>query len=128
MVPDVGLKYLIGLLGAALTTATYRLRTDSVTVAPTTTWAMLTEAAWAGYAAQAAGTWSAPYLIGDVANISPVTYPSFGNTSGVDQTATGYALVASDGTTLIDAGPLPGLVIPSGSVRYLRHSLTDRAK
>ena len=125
MIVDSGSLYLLSLQASALATATWRLLVGNVSISETTVWASLTEAAWAGYAPVTVGDWGLPSLVSPRASMMPVSLPAFGNTSGADQTFNGWALLASDGVTLIAADALPGIILPNGGTRYLSPALTD---
>lgn len=127
MIGSVGAGYLLGLQMTALATATWRLLVGAVPDDDETVWADLTEAGWAGYAAQVAGAWSTPYLNGAYMRMDPQTTPGFGNSSGADQSPTGWALVASDGVTLVAWDAFANqVVIPDGLTAYLQLGLALR--
>jgi hypothetical protein len=89
------LTYLSGLV--------WGLFTNNITILNTNVWTDLVEASWAGYARVTAGTWGTPTLVGGKAVTQPNTFPSFTNSSGVNQQFYGWFLLDSATNTLIAA-------------------------
>jgi hypothetical protein len=89
------LAYLAGL--------SWGLFTNNVTILNTTLWTGLTEATWGGYARVVAGTWGAPSIVSGKAVSQPNAFPSFGNTSGINQQFFGWFLLDSADNTLVAA-------------------------
>lgn len=111
------LSYLSGLV--------WGLFTSNTTITDTTTFSSLTEAAWTGYSRVTAGTWQTPTIVSNKATSQPNTYPSFGNTSGSNQTFYGWFLYDSSAGKLIAAVNLGSTTLASGGTFPLPPVITD---
>lgn len=79
------------------------LFTTNVADAETNNLASYTEAAWSGYARVTVGPMQAASLVAGRAVSQPVTNPSFGNTSGVNQQFYGWLLIDASANKLVAA-------------------------
>lgn len=128
LIPDTE-KLLImdDLIANKLTGATAHLITNTPTLSHSTVIGDLTEAAWAGYAAQSLTGWSASALDAAFRAFSEADPVQFSNTAGSGQTATGYYVLDGTGDLLqVELYPVP-IVIPDGLFlqETIRHTYTS---
>jgi len=120
-----GKLQLLGFEIPSLETCYWGLFVNNWTVTSATVLADLTEAAWTGYAQVLVGTLAAPSLVSNVAVTTPVTNPTFVNSSGVSQGFYGWFLVDPSQSILIAAVNLGSSTIPNGGIFPLAPSITD---
>lgn len=109
-----------------LGTLEYGLFVTDVPILDATVLGDLTEAAWAGYARQPAGVWAPPTLVGKKARTLAAPFPTFGNTSGVNQTFYGWFLLDPLAVQLVAAFNQGARVIPNIRTFSLRPVISDQ--
>jgi hypothetical protein len=126
LIVDLGLKALLTQQLSYLGTLSWGLFTSNTADAEANVLATYTEAAFSGYARQAAGAWAIPTLATPRWQTIPGSGPVFSNTSGSPQTVYGWLLIDPVGPTLVAATNFGAVVIPSGMTLTLAPVVTDR--
>lgn len=125
MIVDTGKTRLLDSQNTYLSSLSWALFTNNFTIANTTVWTDLVEAAWAGYGRAPATGWTAATIVGTRAQVRDTTIPVFANTSGGAQTFYGWALIDTAGPYLIAAENIGGTTIPDADIYALAPAITD---
>lgn len=103
MTVNEGLEELLTLLQSYLAGYNVELLGGPTVINPDVTYTDLTFASWTGYAPQPVSSLAAVTIDTDRARCSPLSYPTFVNSSGSTQYAYGYAIVDPVAEKLIAA-------------------------
>lgn len=118
MTPNEGKKLALEGLQAMLYGLYVELIDSPATITKDTIWSDLSFASWSGYSPWQVSSLSAVTIVSDRARCNAVSPATFGNTSGVSQTAYGWAVVDTAANKILSAAMFDvPLIIPNGETR-----------